>query len=88
MEAALAQRDAIIPALIEVLHDVSRNPDTTAYQVAHVYAAYLLGHFRAAEAHAALLEIGRMDDDAQWRHYGDFITEDYATILLATCAGD
>lgn len=88
VDAALAQRDAVIRVLIEVMRDVHRNPDDTQYTIAYIYAFFLLGHFRAVEAHPTLLEIGHLDKEVQWNLYGDLVTEDYFMVLLSTCGGD
>lgn len=88
VNAALTQRDAIIPRLIAVLADAHRAPEKYNSGSVHIYAFLLLGHMRAVEAHPVILELGRLSSDQSYDLYGDLITESAAMVLFRTCGGD
>jgi hypothetical protein len=90
LDAALAHRKEITPHLIAILEQVRDDPDTyiedEAY-VAHIYALELLAHFQEQRAHQVIIELASLPDDLPYELFDDIITEDLATVLLATCGG-
>lgn len=91
VEAAIAQRDEIIPHLITILEDLAADPQTyldDSDYYAQTYAAMLLGHFRAAEAHPTLLKVFSLPTPYPEQLFGDIITENLPAILALTCDGD
>jgi hypothetical protein len=91
VDAAIAQRDAIIPHLITVLENLASDPETYSTDpdyYAPVYASMLLGHFRAVEAHPAILQVFSLPKPYPENMFGDIITENLPAILTLTCDGD
>jgi len=90
VDAAIANREEIVPRLIEVLEGVVANPEKFAGDetyFAHVYAIMLLGHFREPKAHRTILALSSLRGDLSYRLFGETITEDLAIIRLRTCDG-
>lgn len=93
VDAAIAQREAIIPHLIAILESVAADPpkfiddDEDKPYYAHVYAAMLLGHFQAAEAHSAILNVFGLPEPYPEDLFGDLVTEQLPILLTRTCNG-
>lgn len=90
VDAAIANRDEIVPLLIEVLEGVLADPEKAAEDeryFAQVYALMLLGHFRESRAHRVIVALSGLREDLPYRLFGDTITEDLSVILLRTCNG-
>lgn len=87
IDAAIQQREAIIPRLIQVLEEIVAGRSTPAHEQAAIYAVMLLGHFRATEAHDLIVQAFSLPDDIVDDLFGDTITEDLPMILLRTCGG-
>lgn len=90
VDAAIEQKDEIIPHLIKILETVLSNPeeytqDQNLYD--HIYAFMLLGHFKTKDAHNVITDIFSLKGDITDKLFGDLITEDLPIILLNTCAG-
>ncbi len=90
IEAALNQKEEIIPHLITVLEKVRDNPQKytgdSDYH-AHVYALMLLGHWRETKAHQVIVDLSSLPDPLPQDLFGDIVTEDLPIILLRTCDG-
>ena len=87
LTAAMAQPEALTPRLIDVLRQAAQNPDVAAESQLPFYAFFLLGHFRAAEAHQALLDLAALPCDKLEDILGDALTEHLPTVLYRTCGG-
>ena len=89
IEAARQHRDAIIPYLIRLIEDATRECRIEGDVEAngHFYATFLLGEFKASEAWSAVVEAISLPDDLPFEMYGDMITEDMGYIL-ASIVGD
>ncbi len=90
VEEAVALRDEITPALLEVLGKVAQDPITYASQEmysGHQYAVELLSFFREPRAHPVILELFSMPEEVIDPLFGDIITEDLPIILYNTCGG-
>lgn len=90
VDAAIEQKDEIIPHLIKILENVLANPETytqNEHLYDHIYAFMLLGHFKATAAHNVIVDIFSLKNDIPDTLYGDLITEDLPIILLNTCGG-
>jgi hypothetical protein len=92
VDAALAQREEIIPHLIAVLEDAFNNPEKFTNRdnpyFSHIYAFMLLGHFCEEKAHDALVKLFSLPDELPSALFGDFITEDLPIVLFRTCGGN
>ena len=86
VDAALQQRETIIPYLIQVLERALADPTGQENLVDHIYALLLLGHFRASQAHEVIVKLLRLPKMEDWADYlfGDLITEDMPMVLLRT----
>jgi hypothetical protein len=90
IEAALNQKEEIIPHLIAILEKVRDNPEKytgDSDHHAHVYALMLLGHWRETKAHQVIVDLSSLPDPFPYDLFGDIITEDLSIILLRTCGG-
>ena len=91
MDEAVALRDEIVPALLELLDRVVQDPWSFAadeeYQ-GHLYAVELLSFFRESRAHPIILRLFSLPRDLVDDLFGDVITEDLPMILFNTCGGD
>ena len=90
VDAAIGLKDEITPALIDVLEKIIISPDEYAGREnyhAPVYATMLLGHFKEASAHSAIVEIFSLPESLLEGLFGDLVFEDLPAILFRTCGG-
>ena len=90
VDAAIGLKDEITPALIDVLEKIIISPDEYAGRNnyhAPVYATMLLGHFKEARAHSAIVEVFSLHQNILDALFGDLVYEDLPAILLRTCGG-
>jgi hypothetical protein len=90
LDAALAHRKEITPHLIAILERVRDDPDEYLDDpdyMAHIHALELLAHFQERRAHEVIIGLASLPTDLPYELFGDIITEDLATMLLATCGG-
>jgi hypothetical protein len=90
VEAALKQREEIIPHLIDILKKVSDNPNKYLEKenyFAHIYALMLLGHFKEPSSHQVIIDLFSLPEPIPEELFGDTITEDLPIILIRTCNG-
>src|SRR5262249_53683039 len=86
---AIAQREAITPALLRVLveaqHNLADLPESDA--MAHIYAMYLLAQFRAPRAYPLMVAFLSVPGDIALDTTGDVATEDLGRILASVSCG-
>ena len=90
VDAALEQKEEIIPYLINILEQVRENPQKYVENedyYAHMYAVMLLAHFQEHQAHQVIIDIFSLPEPIPETLFGDTITEDLPIILLRTCNG-
>ena len=90
VDAALEQKEEIIPHLIAILEKVRDEPSKYtggSDYYAHVYALMLLGHWREAKAHQVIIDLVSLPTTLPEDLFGDIITEHLSEILLRTCGG-
>jgi hypothetical protein len=90
VEAALSQKEEIIPHLIAILEKVREDPQKYVEDVdyfAYIYALMLLGHFKEPKAHQVIVDLFSLPDSIPDDLFGDTTTEDLPVILLRTCGG-
>jgi hypothetical protein len=91
LEAAILNRDAIIPLLLQELEyttdHVEELLDEPNY-MAHIYAMFLLAQFREVRAYPLLIKLFLNPGEAIHELTGDIITEDLRRILACVCGGD
>ena len=59
VDVAIELKEEITPFLIEILENVSTNPDEyidNDERYDHIYSLMLLGHFRESKAHKVIIE--------------------------------
>jgi Protein of unknown function (DUF1186) len=87
---AIAQREAIIPALLRVLaeaqHNIAHLIESDA--MAHIYAMYLLAQFREPRAYPLIVEFFSIPGEMALDTTGDVATEDLGRILASVSCGD
>ena len=90
MAQAIAQREAITPALLRVLaeaqHNIENLPESDS--MAHIYAMYLLAQFREPRAYPLIVEFFSIPGDIALDTTGDVATEDLGRILASVSCGD
>ncbi|MDM8528906.1 DUF1186 domain-containing protein, partial [Anaerolineales bacterium HSG24] len=93
LDAALAQREAIIPELVKIIEGAKAAPDIyieNLDNMALTYAVMLVGHLNVTESHQAMCELLSIPQDANNIVDGlleDIITSDVEHILYRTCDG-
>ncbi|MBI5551656.1 MAG: DUF1186 domain-containing protein [Desulfobacterales bacterium] len=91
VDAALQRREEIVPRLIAILEEIIADPEGFLEQedrFDHIYALMLLGHFKAAAAHAAIVQVFSLEPKIVDDLFGDHITESLAGVLMRTCGDD
>ncbi len=87
VDAALQQKAAITPHLLEILDRLLANPDVDPDYYAQFYAVMLLAHFREPQAHQRIVDIFSLPEDIVDPMFGDMITEDLPALLANTYDG-
>ncbi|MBN1485179.1 MAG: DUF1186 domain-containing protein [Chloroflexia bacterium] len=89
--AAVAQRERITPALLEILEKARKNVQDLARQesyMAHIYALYLLAQFRETRAYPLIVDFFSIPGEVTLDVTGDLVTEDLCRILASVSGGD
>lgn len=91
VEAALEQKEDIVPELInrliKILDDPFRYLKKKAYFL-HVYSSVILGHLKSTDAHEILVALCSLPADLSAALFGDVMNSDMPMILLRTSGGD
>ena len=85
VDAAIGLKDEIIPFLIDVLEEIIISPDEYSGMEnyhAPVYATMLLGHFKEARAHTAIIDLFSLPESILEDLFGDLVFEDLPAILF------
>jgi hypothetical protein len=88
---AVAHRNEVIPALLDVLRDVACNPEPYAADQDRfilTYAMYLLAQFRECQAYPLLVQIFSQPGEIPFDLAGDTVTQDLGRILACVSNGD
>lgn len=91
LKQAIAQKEAITPALLEILADAAQNLKKIAKDtdyMAHLYAMFLLAQFREKQAYPLIVNFFATPGDLATEVTGELVTEDLARILASVCGGD
>ncbi|MCF7977213.1 MAG: DUF1186 domain-containing protein [Chromatiaceae bacterium] len=91
VRAAIAQREAITPWLLEQLAQCADDPQALADEptrMTHFYAMYLLAQFREPAAYPLLIKLFSTPGEISLEITGDLVTDDLCGILASVCAGD
>jgi uncharacterized protein DUF1186/SEC-C motif-containing protein len=88
---AIAHREEIVPALLEILAEVARDPQAFASDedlMVHIYAMYLLAQFRETRAYPLLVQIFSTPGEVAMDLGGDVVTEGLGALLASVSDGD
>ncbi|MGA2170959.1 MAG: DUF1186 domain-containing protein [Terracidiphilus sp.] len=88
---AVAHRDEMIPALLNVLRDVANNPGPYAldqHSMILTYAMYLPALFRESQAYPLLVQSFSQLGEMPFDLVGDTVTEGLGRILACVSDGD
>ena len=91
VQAAITQKEKIIPELLKILENVEKNIHQIKEQpnyMAHIYAMFLLAQFREKRAYPLIVDIFSHPGDTSGKIGGDFMCEDLARVLASVCHGD
>ena len=91
VEAAVARRDEVTPALLRILQqttDRAAQLDAEGDYMAHLYAMFLLAQFREPRAYPLVIRFASLPGDLLDSLCGDFITEDLGQVLASVCGGE
>jgi hypothetical protein len=91
VDEAIAKREEVIPAFLEILDDIDRNSDQWAAdegRMVHIFAMYLLALFRETRAYPLLVRIFARPGDFPFDLAGSVVTQDLASILASVSGGD
>jgi hypothetical protein len=89
--AAVAQREEITPALLDILEDAAAQPEFYAADpdgMTLMYAMYLLAQFRETRAYPLLVQIFSLPGEMPFNLVGDTVTEGLDKILASVSGGD
>lgn len=91
VEAAIENRDLIIPELIKTLEDATLNAedllDSNGYFL-HIYAMFLLAQFKEKKAYTLIFNFFSIPGKTPAYLTGDVVTEDLCRILASVCDRD
>jgi hypothetical protein len=87
VDAALRQKEAITPHLLNILDRLLAAPDVDQDYYAHMYAVMLLGHFREPQAHQRIVDLFSLPERTVESLFSDIVTEDLPALLSNTCNG-
>jgi hypothetical protein len=91
IQAAMAQREAVTPMLLEALEAAANAPETLdrePYPMLYLYALYLLAQFREPAAYPLLVKLFSTPGDLVLDVTDDVVTEDLDRMLVAVYGGD
>lgn len=91
VRAAMEQREAITPILLDCLRTAADDPQRVAAipgAMLHIYAMYLLAQFQERAAYPLLVKLFSTPGEVCFDLAGDVVTEDLDRILIAVCGGD
>jgi len=91
VEAAVEQREEIIPHLLEILRETIAEHRRLAKDqsyMAHLYAMFLLAQFREPQAHPLIAELAQIDPESLDALLNDSITDSLPRALASTFDGD
>ena len=91
VDEAIARREEIIPALLEILEDIDRNPGPwieDQKRMVHIFAMYLLAFFRETRASPVLIRIFSRPGEFPFDLAGDVVTQSLGDILASVSDGD
>jgi len=91
VQAAVARRDEVTPALLLILQQTTDRAAQLAAEgdyMAHLYAMFLLAQFRELRAYPLVIRFALLPGDLLDSLCGDFITEDLGQVLASVCGGE
>jgi hypothetical protein len=91
LQAAIAQREAITPYLLQSLENpprVLRRMATDENYMLPLYAFYLLAQFRETQAYPLIVAFFSLPGEAPLNATGDFVTEDLDRVLASVFDGN
>ncbi len=92
VQAAMDQRDDIVPLLLLELERAREDPeaylDERAGLFLPIFVLILLGYHRVPEAHALIVDLVSLPEEMPFDLFGDVITELLPKVLWQTCSGD
>ncbi len=91
VEAAIAQRDEMVPVLLDSLEDsVNRAAELDAQDdyMGHIYAMFLLAQFRETRAYPLVMRFAALQGELVESLCGDFVYEDLGRVMASVCGDD
>jgi hypothetical protein len=91
VRAAVQQREAITPILLDALQAAADDPEALAADelaTLHIFAMYLLAQFREPAAYPLLCRLFSLPGEVCMDLVGDVVTEDLDRILASVCDTD
>ena len=88
---AIANRDLIIPYLLQVIKDAIENLEyleKEKFYIAHIYAMYLLAQFREKTAYPLIVDFFSIPGEITLDVTGDVVPQDLGRILASVSCGD
>lgn len=90
LEQAIANRDEIIPHLLDIVERTADNPEETLAKndYSFLYAIHLLAQCREQRAYPLIVKLAALPASLVNELLGDTITEGLPSILASVCQGD
>lgn len=91
LRAAVEQREAMTPILLDSLRECAEDPYEVINRpgaLLHIHAMFLLAQFRERAAYPLLVRLFSMPGDVCEELMGDLLTEELPRFMAAVCGGD
>jgi hypothetical protein len=91
IKQALNHKGQIVPVLIDILNQVTADPEKYIKQTdywGHITALLILAQFHDKSACKPIADFFSLPEDQVWELTGEMITEDLSKILASVCNGD
>jgi len=91
LKATIAQREQMIPELLQILEQAKANPEYLLEEskyMGHIYALYLLAQFREKSAYPLIVNFFSLPKELSLDSTGDVVTESLPQILASVYDGN
>ena len=89
LEQAIAHRDRVVPAFLDILEDYLRDPErNTRYETALFLIVHLLAQFREPRAYPLVMRLLMLDDEQVERTLGEATTATLPNVVISLFDGD
>jgi len=91
VEAAVANREEVVPQLLRILGEIVERAEQLGDEgdhMAHIYAMFLLAQFREVRAYPLVVRLAALPGEMLDSLCEEFVTENLGQILASVCGGE